>query len=444
MKNITKSFWITAFSAAMIMIFLACGNTTGSNLGSPDSPGSPGTIFYTVTFDSDEGSVVPSQEVSEGGKAVEPGYVVKIITGLHRGASAEGGLLGWYNGETKWDFNTVVTEDITLKARYTSPIDLSGADGENIVEKAVSYINNNPVDEGYILVLDKNTAIKPQVLESHNFKLTVAGLNGEKTISLANGSSGTLFALGKNNSSVSVEFTLGKNITLKGKTGNNDAVITVNSSNAHFYMLSGSKITENSIYLTGSELVKDQINTAAAVEIKNGKMTMKGGLITGNTSTKIIKEAGFFQTPSAVAIHLTGALNMEGGSITGNTGAAAEIAYFVGPEITNPGFFSLSGNAEIGSVVMVSDNIWSQRGIKIASSWNPDRKVVLHLSGNEGTMEYIPSRFKNGPVLDASAAAIGKFELGNFYGASLSTDWNNEQISPEYWISAVTGRLTDK
>lgn len=70
------------------------------------------TVYYTVTFDSNGGSEVASQQVEEGGTATEPedpeldGYVFG----------------GWYSDsslETSYDFSTAVTSDITLYAGWT-------------------------------------------------------------------------------------------------------------------------------------------------------------------------------------------------------------------------------------------------------------------------------------------------------------------------------------
>ena len=64
---------------------------------------------YTVTFDSDGGSAVPSQTLPEGNTgAVEPSDPVK--DGYN--------FVGWYLGETLYDFTTPVTADITLRAYW--------------------------------------------------------------------------------------------------------------------------------------------------------------------------------------------------------------------------------------------------------------------------------------------------------------------------------------
>ena len=63
----------------------------------------------TVTFDSDGGSSVTEQKVLRGQKATAPTDPTKA------GYSFE----GWYNGDTRYDFNTPVTENITLTAKWT-------------------------------------------------------------------------------------------------------------------------------------------------------------------------------------------------------------------------------------------------------------------------------------------------------------------------------------
>ena len=64
---------------------------------------------HTVTFDSNGGSPVPAQAVTAGDKATEP-----------EDPTRDGyDFAGWYLGEVKYNFDTPVTEDITLVARWT-------------------------------------------------------------------------------------------------------------------------------------------------------------------------------------------------------------------------------------------------------------------------------------------------------------------------------------
>ncbi len=67
-------------------------------------------ITYTVKFDSNGGTPVETQYISQGARANE----VQPATPNGR----PGLFLGWYYGNTKWDFNTVVTQNMTLTARW--------------------------------------------------------------------------------------------------------------------------------------------------------------------------------------------------------------------------------------------------------------------------------------------------------------------------------------
>lgn len=64
---------------------------------------------YSVTFDSDGGTEIAVQSVTDGQKAVKPGDPFK--------ANYE--FDGWFLGEEKYDFDSAVTADITLKAHWT-------------------------------------------------------------------------------------------------------------------------------------------------------------------------------------------------------------------------------------------------------------------------------------------------------------------------------------
>ena len=67
------------------------------------------TSNYTVTFDTDGGSAIDAQKVAYGGKATAPEAPTRS------GYTFD----GWYLGNTKYDFNTTVTKNITLTAHWT-------------------------------------------------------------------------------------------------------------------------------------------------------------------------------------------------------------------------------------------------------------------------------------------------------------------------------------
>ena len=105
---------------------------------------------YTVTFDSDGGSEVKSQEVSDGKKANEPDAPTK--TGYTFG--------GWFVKTTEWNFLAyTVTENVTLKAKwvaneYTLKFNSNG--GNEIADIVVTYDGDytlpEPKKENYVFL----------------------------------------------------------------------------------------------------------------------------------------------------------------------------------------------------------------------------------------------------------------------------------------------------
>ena len=105
---------------------------------------------YTVTFDSDGGSEVKSQEVSDGKKANEPDAPTK--TGYTFG--------GWFVKTTEWNFLAyTVTENVTLKAKwianeYTLKFNSNG--GNEIADMVVTYDGDytlpEPTKENYVFL----------------------------------------------------------------------------------------------------------------------------------------------------------------------------------------------------------------------------------------------------------------------------------------------------
>ena len=74
----------------------------------PDTPVTPEIKEYTVTFEANGGTSVAKQTIEEGKTATEPKAPTK--TGYT--------FKGWYVGNTKFDFSTKITSNITLKAEW--------------------------------------------------------------------------------------------------------------------------------------------------------------------------------------------------------------------------------------------------------------------------------------------------------------------------------------
>ena len=98
----------------------------------PEPTPVPDPANYTVTFNSDGGSEVTSQIVTEGTAATEPSAPSK--NGYTFG--------GWFNGNTEFNFSTAINENLTLTAKWniiSYTITYSGIDGATNPNTATTY-----------------------------------------------------------------------------------------------------------------------------------------------------------------------------------------------------------------------------------------------------------------------------------------------------------------
>ena len=120
--------------------------------GIQDSSGTVSGTYHTVSFDSNGGSgSIPTQWYVNASSA----------TALQPADPTKDGYQafdGWYNGDTKYDFNLPVTQTITLKAKYKDAITYNisyGLDGGTATNPATYNVEsdaitlNNPVKTGY-------------------------------------------------------------------------------------------------------------------------------------------------------------------------------------------------------------------------------------------------------------------------------------------------------
>ena len=105
---------------------------------------------YTITFDTDGGTVVPSQTVKDKGTATEPTAPTK--TGYE--------FKGWLLDGKTYDFITPVTKDVTLKAKWEKTkvesytVAFDSADGSEVASQTVEQGKtavkpDDPTREGY-------------------------------------------------------------------------------------------------------------------------------------------------------------------------------------------------------------------------------------------------------------------------------------------------------
>ena len=113
---------------------------------------------YTVTFDSNGGTSVSKQVVTENKTATTPKEPTK------KGYK----FIGWYLGDSKYSFGTKVTKDITLKAKweYVPNVTYKVEDlpGSIVGQQKIYILKDGVKTEGYIDITTskgKKTAIVP-------------------------------------------------------------------------------------------------------------------------------------------------------------------------------------------------------------------------------------------------------------------------------------------
>ncbi len=108
---------------------------------------------YLVRFDTDGGSVIARQYVEEGGKVQKP--VDPVKDGYD--------FLGWYFNDEKYDFNSVVTQNIVLRAKW---LDKSSAtESPNPTAGPSTTESPSPTDGSSITAPPKSTDV-PNTTES--------------------------------------------------------------------------------------------------------------------------------------------------------------------------------------------------------------------------------------------------------------------------------------
>ncbi|MDR2662551.1 MAG: carboxypeptidase regulatory-like domain-containing protein, partial [Treponema sp.] len=155
-----------------------------------------------------------------------------------------------------------------------------------------------------------------------NLKNVTITLRAALPVEISLSSNGSLFSLRGQNSTGRVKLVLDQNITLKGKTGNNVALVSLGEY-ADLVMNAGSKITGSS---------------GGGVYVSSGTFTMNGGEISGNTSGG--GGGGIYFSSSS--------FTMNGGEISGNTSSSGGGVY------VSSGTFTMNGGEISGNTVTSS------------------------------------------------------------------------------------------
>lgn len=291
MKNI-KKLWLIAIIVLIGFIAVSCEEELGT---------------FTVTFDSDGGTSVPSQTVEAGGfRPTRPANPSKAFTptvaGLYEGSTLSYTFVEWRkpNG-TAWIFDMdTVSSDITLKAHWTAPAPISGVEA-NDLQAAVAHANTNNT-RSFTMFIDQDINSGSVFLNAEGANLTIIGIGEERTIQYNGNVGWQLITLGS--FFTTSNFTLGNNITLRGITNATSRLIDIDA--GRLTMKAGSKITGHSTTFRIG---------AVSISGANARLIIEGGEISGNRSRNMDVGDG---AVGGVSVSNGGHFTMTSGTLSGN------------------------------------------------------------------------------------------------------------------------------
>jgi len=393
---------------------------------------------HLVKFDSQGGSAVPDQIIQDGKQAQRPSAPSK------RGCV----FAGWYYNEEEFDFNSPITESITLYAEWNIILEVPG----NSLAEKLGWLKENAVDGAeYYIPVNKNENLAPQDLsyDGKKISITLKGDTQARTVSLSD--NGSLFTVG-----TGVTLILDSNIILKGRTDNNKSLITINSGgfletnaqskitgngnyncwqagvyineNATFTMndgeISGNKAggcggvwVEGTFIMSGGEISDNIVNgnSGGGVWVAGGTFTMSG---TAKISRNIVEgdsggEGGgvhMYKENSEGVKLPSGTFTMNGGEISGNE------AWGSGGVSIHYGIFNMSGTAKISRNTATK---WGSGGVKVYGD------STFNMTGGEISNNTVNSGCGGGVLVEGTLNMSGtaKISGNNVIGIGDDT-WN--------------------
>ncbi|MCL2478347.1 MAG: InlB B-repeat-containing protein, partial [Treponema sp.] len=313
---------------------------------------------------------------------------------------------GWYLADKQFSFDTPITADTVLKARWKSPDPVMEISDNIDFNSAVNKAKN--LEGIYTLALNSEASFfDTQILNNKNLKLTIFCISGEEEAFINHYESGILFDL----DGEGIELTIGKNISLAGSPDSNTPLVRVQNG-AHFIMLEGSKITENTS--------ADPFTFGSTVYLDSGRFTMKGGTITGNVNNSAAVKSGIVYSAGASVV------SMEGGSISGNSSGFADVLLFrESMNDSNPQLV-FSGDAQTDNVQLsITSLVTSIPRISVASGWIGENiRLNLHVTDVEEDYDIDNFVLNGRPVLygtpghNINRDDAGRFTLGKIYNKS--------------------------
>lgn len=321
-----------------------------------------------VTFNTNGGTPVAPATLNKGEKVSKPADPEKtgaLPEGLYAGkvdpSDATLTFAGWYADEgltDAYDFNTTVSSDITLYAKWDAgSIDVSGQSGSRLVNKAFAYLNSLTAPDAktsYTCVVTTTCTWENQLtLNKANIDLYLVG--GDQEVKLGHSSwDQTMLKCSAGHLYV------GNNITITGVSATGAAIV---AEGGDITMSAGSKVdwdimaigetkakarallyvnNENStITIDGCQIVGNSIKIetggeymAATVAVNKGHVVMKSGRISGNS---VVSDAGGIAICGGIYSAEAGDITKTGGVIENNTATFSQTAVNSGNEVRHYG-----------------------------------------------------------------------------------------------------------
>jgi uncharacterized repeat protein (TIGR02543 family) len=241
-----------------------------------------------VTFNSNGGSSVNTQTVTEGGKVTEPQGVTKnrhIIESWYRDTGFT----------VVWNFSTdTITADLVLYAKWIpNPVLIAADFGAEPIDRIFDVRTTAEWDEAidiirdnggnYLMNVNDNISISPSNYLSYTFSTrwdTKVAVWSDKEITLL--SPGSIFYFGSSETEgikVSQTVTL-RDITLRGRADNTAPMIQI--------QLGGTLIMKGNATITGN-INNEALNCGIYV---SGTFIMESGVISNNTTRAVFLQAG--------------------------------------------------------------------------------------------------------------------------------------------------------
>ena len=388
---------------------------------------------YEVTFDTDGGTpaTIPAQTVVSNSKATKPADPTKDSYMFD----------GWYNGDTEFNFDTPITADTNLKAKWSVPVASVTSNGTTTYYSEFSTALTNWVNGSTLTLLaDVTTSSTINVsgtktLDLNGKTITMTGndcilyVNGGSLT--VNGNGGTLTG-GKGGLNYGDSYRRGGAIDLKsGSVVLDNCNITNNTSSfGSAVFMAGSTV----LTIQNGTAITNNVGGNAVLWVQGGTVNMTGGTISNNSATAVSMYSNNWYSDLA-------RFNMSGGTISNNTGSGVA---FSGNQT---GQCSVSGNA------VIKDNT--------SANLNLSGSVLLNVNGELGDDASIgitknPGVFTNSTdtsfndaskfFSDNSSYAVHKNDAGQLYlskkliaGHTLSLDGN---IAINFYLDPSAAGLT--